>query len=217
MKTSLGLLGIGSCLALFAPMSWGSTSICSAITGNLVSNCGFESGDFTGWTLIGNDVPGESGSLYGVEQTDPYPTPDGTAPNSGSYQAFFADLESNATTLSQTITTVPGKEYSVSFDMAQLLVGPGTVNNTFTADFGSTILANYTDVSVHGYEAFSFSTDATSTSSALKFQLGNDAGEFLLDDVSVTAVPEPSTASLVLIGLSILGFGAVSRRRRAEL
>src|SRR5277367_3761001 len=70
---------------------------------NIVANCGFETGDFTGWTLSGNDVPGELGNLYGVKGTDPSPLPDGTAPNSGTSQAFFADIAADPITLSQTL------------------------------------------------------------------------------------------------------------------
>src|SRR5580704_8216270 len=70
---------------------------------NLLSNCGFESGDFTSWTLAGNDVPGQLGNLYGVEGTDPFPLPGGTAPFSGNFQAYFGDLNANATTISQEV------------------------------------------------------------------------------------------------------------------
>src|SRR5580700_9508392 len=103
MKSLIALLCVGSCLTLVASRSQATASICDAIAGNLVTNCGFETGDFTGWTLSGNDVPGALGNLYGVEGTDPYPTPGGTAPQSGNNQAYFSDLVSNSTTLSQTV------------------------------------------------------------------------------------------------------------------
>ena len=40
--------GLGSGSAIAIP------SICDGIAGNIVSNCGFESGDFTSWTRSGN-------------------------------------------------------------------------------------------------------------------------------------------------------------------
>ena len=135
MKTTIRLLCIGWCLMLVAPRSE-AASICNAISGNLVSNCGFETGDFTGWTLSGNDVPGQLGNLYGVEGADPFPMPTGTAPHSGSYQAFFADLVSNATTLALTLATVSGHDYTVSFWLSQQLVGPGTVTTALSSILG---------------------------------------------------------------------------------
>jgi len=92
----------------------GTVSLCDASAGNLVANCGFETGDFTSWTLSGLDVPLESGNLYGVEGVDP----DGIFPNSGSSQAYIGDLVANATTLSQDIITKPADQYLVSWYLA---------------------------------------------------------------------------------------------------
>ena len=111
MKSIISLLCVGSCLALVGARSQ-AQSICDATAGNLASNCGFETGDFTSWTLSGNDVTnGLLGNLYGVEGVDPIVS---TAPNSGSYQAYFSDIVSNATTLSETISTVASDTYTVS-------------------------------------------------------------------------------------------------------
>ncbi|HME05449.1 MAG TPA: hypothetical protein VKG25_00305 [Bryobacteraceae bacterium] len=173
---------------------------CTLITNNLVSNCGFETGDFTSWTLSGNDVPGQLGNLYGVEGTDPFPLPGGTAPDSGAFQAFFSDLNADPTTLSQTLGTNPGEQYTISFYLAQQLVGPGTVNNSLVVDFGSTTLDNLTNVPVQGYTLYSSVVTATSSSTVLSFEFGNDIGEFLLDDVSVPT-PEPASGLLVLMGV----------------
>ena len=91
-------------LGLTASHASGSTSFCDSNPQNLVQNCGFETGDFTSWTTSGSDVTlGQLGNLYGVEGTDPL---DGISPNSGSFQAFIADLDPNATTLSQTLNTI---------------------------------------------------------------------------------------------------------------
>ena len=63
MKTTCGLICAVFCLFLAVPQSKAG-SICDAVSGNLVANCGFETGDFTGWILSGNDVPAELGNLY---------------------------------------------------------------------------------------------------------------------------------------------------------
>src|SRR5271167_2878991 len=136
MKTTIRLLCIGWCLMLVAPRSE-AASICNAISGNLVSNCGFESGDFTGWTLSGNDVPGQEGNLYGVESgIDPVLN---IGPNSGSNQVFIGDLVENSLTLSQTMFTNVGEQYVVSFFLAQGQGNaPGDEDNVFNATFGGT-------------------------------------------------------------------------------
>jgi hypothetical protein len=183
-----------------------SVSICDNIAGNLVANCGFETGDFTAWTLTGNDTipPSELGNLYGVEGVDP----DTIAPNSGSYQAYVGDLVANATTLSQTLTTLPGGEYTVSLYLAQD-TEPGTGqppnSNEFDVTLDGMTVFDDIDVPVEGYTEYTGTVDVTDSSSVLDITLGNDLGEFLLDDVSVIATPEPSAWKLALGG-ALLGF-----------
>jgi hypothetical protein len=203
MKTTTILCCAVFCLFLGLPQSRADTIICSANPNNLVTNCGFETGDFTGWTLSGNDVPGEQDNLYGVEGVDPL---DGISPNSGSNQAYFADLVANSTTLSQTISTVAGGSYDVSWYLAQdtvpetSLCGTVLCSNAFSASFGGVALANLTAVPVQGYTLYSYQAVAASSSSVLSLTLGNDLGEFLLDDVSVST-PEPSGWMLTLAGV----------------
>jgi hypothetical protein len=201
MKLTFGLFCAAACLFLSAPQSQGS-SLC-ATSANLVANCGFETGDFTSWTLAGNDVPGELNNLYGVEGTDPFPLPGGTAPNSGLFQAYFADQNADPTTLSQVLSTGVGGQYTITFYLAQELVGPGTVNNSVVVTFGGTTLTTMTDVAVQGYTRYSFTATATSPTTTLSLRFGNDVGEFLLDDVQVQS-PEPATWGLMLFaGLAL--------------
>jgi len=207
MKTTCALICAVFCLFLATPQSKAG-SICNAIPGNLVTNCGFETGDFTGWTLTGNDVPAELGNLYGVEGTDPF---DGISPNSGNSQAYIADLVANSTTLSETLTTIPGVQYSISWYLAQDTAIVVPYSNAFSASFGSATLASLTAVPVEGYTRYSSVATATSSSTALSLKLGNDLGEFLLDDVTVSAVPEPAAWTLALGGVALV---FVLHRRR---
>jgi hypothetical protein len=206
MRTISALTCVAASLFLGIQQGRAAASICGSITANLVTNCGFETDDFTGWSLSGNDVPGELNNLYGVEGQDPI---DLIFPNSGSYQAYIADFVSNATTLSQTLTTVPGGEYTVSLYLAQDTApdsgGPG-FSNEFDATLDGITLEDVTDVAAEGYTEYSDTVDVTDSSSALDITLGNDLGEFLLDDVSVVATPEPSAWTLSLGGVSLLGF-----------
>jgi hypothetical protein len=177
----------------------------------LVANCGFETGDFTSWTLSGKDVTaGLLNIQYGVELgTDP----DGNDPNSGSYQAWFADTTADTMTLSQVLSTKAGDTYQISFYLAQdtALVSP--YHNAFSAAFGTDTLASLTAIPVQGYTMYTLTAATGSTD--LSFELGNDLGEFLLDDVQVTDVttPEPATLLLLLSAGAVSGLAKKLRRR----
>ncbi len=86
------------------------------VSNSLLQNGDFETGDFSGWTLAGNVF--ENGTLYnGVVGTTSLT--DGSGPDfihSGNYGAFLGDT--NPATLSQTIKTVPGRSYLLSFWLA---------------------------------------------------------------------------------------------------
>jgi hypothetical protein len=193
---------------------------CNAAAGNVVTNCGFESGSFSGWTLSGNDVPAELNNLYGVEGTDPFPLPGGTNPNNGNFQAFFSDQAADPTTLSQTLATTAGDTYTISFYLAQELLGPGSVNNLALVTFGATTIESLTNVPVEGYTLFTGTGVAASSSTILSLKFGNDVGEFLLDDVVVstpaattTSVPEPSSWVLFFTGALMAGWFGISGRK----
>jgi hypothetical protein len=211
MKQYLAFSCIASCLFFGATQSK-ATPACTTVAGNLVTNCGFETGDFTGWTLTGNDVPGALGNLYGVEMTDP----DGTSPHGGLYQAFFGDLDSNATTLAQSFATTAGDQYTITFWAAQDTTPSGGYGNELLASFGGTSLASLSDIAVEGYTEYTYSLDATSGTSALDLTFGNGLGYFQLDDVSVvnsTPVVTPEPDSILLFGTGLLALAGAARRR----
>ena len=74
----------------------------SASAQDLLVNPGFETGDFTGWSLSG------STAFEGVSSTF------ATTPYSGSFSAFFGAVGSY-NIISQTIATTVGDQYNISF------------------------------------------------------------------------------------------------------
>ena len=168
-------------------------SICDAITGNLVTNCGFETGGLTGWQ-------GEGAFVDGVTYDE--------GVNSGSYASFWGVVGEDGT-LYQDLTATVGQAYNISFYFAS----DGGMPNDFSASFDGIPLFSNVNDPAHGYEQHSFTATATSASPRLQFYGRNDPSWQALDDISVTAAtgtPEPST--LVLMGGALLF--AIGRLRR---
>ena len=162
----------------------------------LVTNGGFETGDFTGWTTV--DAPGLT-SMYGV---------DTAGPHSGSYSAFFGGSGPGRDSISQTLATVAGQPYLLSFSFDN---GGGTTAGSFTASLGGTTVYTAPSTSF-AFAPVSFLFNATTNNSVLTFSGFNTTGFYTLDNVSIAAVPEPETYALFMLGL--LTVGAWSRRRR---
>lgn len=160
---------------------------------NLVLNGGFETGDFTGWTLINNQNT----------------RVDSFNPNTGTYEADFGNSSGDAT-VSQTLTDVAGENYTFSFWQ-----GNGAAGGDFSAAFDSTVLLSEVNPAATGgaYTQFSYNVVGTG-SDTISFSGFNEFSEFL-DDVSVvgaeSSTPEPST--VVLTGLGCIGLIARYRKK----
>jgi hypothetical protein len=182
----------------------------------LVQNGSFATGDFTSWTLTGSsdtnaNYVGSATSLefitgFGRHTTTTY---------YGSYyllttntHAAFLGESGALAYLSQTLTTVSGQPYLLSF----WLVNPGkaaAINresltpNEFTASWNGNTLFNQTDMGVFSYTNLQFIVWATGASTTLEFGARNDNDYFGLDDVSVTPIPSPVFQSAAMAGGSL--------------
>jgi hypothetical protein len=171
---------------------------------NIVSNPGFETGDFTGWTEFG-----PANACQGVDNFNP---------RSGTYSAFFCTT-GTISGIFQNLTTTPGQEYVFAYFIANSVSGaPGGPRNSIEVYWDGNPVQFIFDVAASGYIGYSFNVFATSNMTEIAFEMRNDAGFFDLDDVSVEAmrndvIPEPMT--MILLGTGLAGIGLVRRRRNA--
>lgn len=158
-----------------------------ALGANLVTNPGFETGDFDGWTQSGNL------DYTGVDVGNAH---------SGTYAAEFGPVNLLGF-ISQNLTTVPGGTYDLSFWLHNRFSG----TNQYQVYWGGILLTDIIDSISFPYTEISFGNlTASSSSTELKFGFRNDQSWFDIDDVSVsmTSVPEPAVMFLLGSGLIAL-------------
>jgi parallel beta-helix repeat protein len=141
-------------------------------TVNLVANGNFATGDFTDWTLGGNDSNASSPQIF----------IDTNAEGSSSYAAGMGSEGADGT-LSQTIATTPGQTYTLSFWLQNEASG----DNDFTAMWGGQPLLALTNASASGYTEYTFTVTALGSTSTLEFSAANGPSQWNLDNISLTA------------------------------
>lgn len=172
---------------------------------NLITNGDFENfAPFTGYVTLNAGATSLAGWTVGDTSVDVI---------NGGYGAISGNSIDMLGTpgpgsLAQTFATVAGGYYSLAFDLARnpsdsslLTVSfGGTDSYTFT---GTTTPTHYTQL----FQALGNSTTLSFASAQVALN-----GGAVLDNVSVSAVPEPSTYALMLGGLGLMGF--MARRRK---
>lgn len=164
---------------------------------NLVVNGDFETGDSLGWT--------KSGSLLDWISS-PY---QGTV-SQGNYAWQYDAYPNNPAYINQTLNTIAGTEYTLSFDT---MVYGGSPNN-FSISVGGSLLYSFNNSPDYSWKTNVVYFTATSGNEVLSVGGASEPLWVEVDNVSVTAaaVPEPSALSLLAIGLGGL---AMIRRRRS--
>jgi hypothetical protein len=201
MKTYLYTFGIFALVCGATPGYAGSVdSICDAVAGNLVQNCGFESGNFSSWNVLNNDG-----------NTDVEMDSFAVGVNSGNFYAALGDALSAPTTIEQTFTDVVGTSLTFSFYVATDGSGGGLL-----ADYDGSTLLSLANTTAAGYTEYSFAVTPTGSDTISFIEEGPIGSYIGLDDVVVVdppAVPEPSS-----LAFAVAAFGAIilAHRRWAK-
>jgi hypothetical protein len=132
----------------------------------LVTNGGFETGDFTGWTGFGDTV------FNGV---------DGFDPHSGSFMGFFGPITTGG--IQQTLTATVGSHVHVSFWYTS---EGGLTPNSISVTLGSVSVFSISDVTSTTYQQFTGDFVVADANPVLSFTFSDEPDYIDLDDVSVT-------------------------------
>jgi subtilase family serine protease len=161
------------------------------VSESLVLNGGFETGDFTDWTLFGDTVNGNY-ILNAVEG----PNPNYDPVHSGNYGAFLGDT--NLAILYQTLPTSASREYLLSFWLENPASGSGQF---FEVNWNTNGLATNTIYTLvnppkFGWINLNFDVTATGPGTTLQFAAENPPNYFGLDDISVVPIPQPALSAV---------------------
>lgn len=168
---------------------------------DLVVNGGFETGDFTGWTVNDPSFP-----------ISPYVGNNPTFAHSGNDKAYLGTVGAIGSIL-QTLVTTPGQAYTLSF----WYTNDGTVppNELDALWNGSSVFSVVDAPQNENYTNEVFTVVATGTSTVLEFDYRNDDDFFRLDDVSVTVPDSGSTILLAFPSLGLLCLVSYLRNKRS--
>ena len=196
------LRALTASLVLVAPL---------AAQASLLTNGSFESpGIATGWTILAG-LPGWSASAAGVELRN-------GAVGTAQQGSNFVELDTTINSaIWQNVSTEAGHDYVLSGYFSPRISVAAASNDIDVFWNGtklSTLGGTGTGLSAHAWSKFSYTVTGTGAD-VLRFAATglSDSLGGSLDNVSLSAVPEPTSLALVLAALGAAG--AVARRRKA--
>ncbi|HUA68993.1 MAG TPA: protease pro-enzyme activation domain-containing protein, partial [Candidatus Saccharimonadales bacterium] len=173
---------------------------------SLVQNGGFETGDFSFWTFLGDLTDSQGYFENGVVGADTFSDGSGTNwVHSGAYGAAFGEAGQLAY-LSQTLPTLPGQSYLLSFWLNNIY---GATPNQFLVNWNTNsastnTIFNQTDVpEIDNWTNMLFAVTATDTNTVLQFGSENDNYYFGLDDIVVLPIPAPTFRAVAVANNAI--------------
>ena len=144
---------------------------------SIVNNGGFETGDFTGWTLNAssryNFVTTSSGWVH-----------------SGSHGVALGQSGSLGS-LSQTLTTSPGQNYLLSLWVANPQTRYGATPNQFLVQWNGTTIFSQANLPFTTWTNLQFIVTATGASTVLRLGFEDTPYYLGLDDISVNPISSP--------------------------
>ena len=183
----------GAAVGLFASLSQANASI------NLILNPTFNTSDFTDWSVTGASAA--------------------VVPSAGTGFSNAAQFGDTIDTVSQTVSTVAGDTYDVSyyFKITNTSQSP---DNSFDVTFGGQTLGSGTDSFFPNYAELIEPVTASGPSSTIDFTGTSSGGNIFVSNVVVTdegVVPEPSTVAVLSIaGVGLAGLILSRRRQRSH-